>query len=206
MPVTVPTVDDFTGVDATTLTTPPRAGLPWKVNPDGAGPYPSYQLAGNQARPDAAGGWIYFDSTYGPNCQAAFLVPVLPGGTGVVEIGIRLINLGTLSLSGYYGGVNPGLSTFYVGRMDNDVPTTLNSQAGAFTDGDEVAVECSGSTISVMRNGVAMASTVDATYSQAGGAYIYTDGTVVRLDNFRFGNTVEAGRFPNPGFPLAVAA
>lgn len=188
MPIYAPIVDAFTGSDGTSLTTPARSGFPWVTNPDGSA-QPSYQIQSNRMTPDSAGGWIYWDVVTPANHQAAITVPVLPGGSGVVEIETRVINIGTATWSGYAVGVTPGAGSnqFYITRYDSGAGTTLATATSTFSANDELGVECIGSRIAVLKNGVEVTSATDTTYSSAGRAVIYSDGTTVRLDDWRIG-------------------
>ncbi len=82
--------------------------------------------------------------------------------------------------------------TYVLGKMVDDTPTTLKTGTAAFVVGDTIEIECEGTTIRGLINGILVDSATDATLA-SGKPGIIVKNSLIEGDNWEGGNLVAGG-------------
>ena len=167
----------------------------WVDSPDGA-TYGGIRRVSNQLASVSGDSWDYFDTSYGADQECYFLVPVLPGGSGVITVDFRLNPVGSTAVDGYEIEVRPDLSRIRVYLLENDGLTQIGTNIDqAFSAGDGIGVQAIGDTFEVFYSSgggaySSLGTRTDSTYNQAGYLGTYLADSTVRLGDFNGGTYV----------------
>jgi len=193
-------LDNFNRAD--TATNPPSSS--WSTGVFG-GTLRGHRVVSNQCAEYNVGAGDYYSwwnvQTFGPDCEAYLTVATKPALFGYVGVGVRATTPGVNTCDGYEieWRTLSGTDEMYLYRVDNRVYTLLGSAvAREITDGDQLHLRASGTTLEINVNGSSVATRTDSTYTTAGYLYVYTKDTTVRFDDFGGGNLV-VSETPTPG-------
>lgn len=192
MPFTTPILDNFNRANG-------DAGANW-TDLLGALDINSNQGAGNTTQNVS-----YWNvRTYGANMEAWIEVPTKPADTALMDIGVRIADVGSIAtVDGYSARVAPvsGTDVLSLQRITNGAGTTLASVNQEFASGDSLGIRAVGSRIELWwRSGSGlwqlMTTATDSTYTAGGYISLTIVGTTCRVDNFAGGDSNHSLFYP----------
>lgn len=182
-------LDDFTRADANNL------GSSWTDR----SVQDHLEINGNRVAENGSGnfGSSYWNvATYGPDCEAYYSVPVLPGGSNYVRLYLRLTSPGVAGETGYMAQWNNSSGLIITRENSKESFTNLSSDSAArFVADDQIGFSAVGSTLTVYKNGTAVLTATDSTYSSAGYLAIGMRSWSGRIDDFGGGTIVTPSAF-----------
>lgn len=185
---TTPVLTTFAGADENPLSE--GGNWPANVDTDDA----DLQILSNQAAGTGAGiNSMYWTTTYGPDCEVYVTVPTVGAGDVASLVYLRIAGQGTATPDGYQARVIMDFGSPHVcliNRMDDGAFTQLgaNVEDGTWSNGDQLGMSAIGSTLALYRNGTALGTRTDATYSAAGKLGLGCTTTTPRFDSFGGGS------------------
>lgn len=106
-------------------------------------------------------------------------------GASVFNLLLRISTTGT-GANGYIGQVNDILSLFRIIRLDGGSELVLNTAASTISGGDTYTFEARNNTLTLKRNGAAVVTHSDSSYSNIGfqGLGAYSTANTLALDDW----------------------
>lgn len=189
---TVPIVDDFNRADENPatgfVTIPTLSGV---------------QVVSNQLKGTALQNAAYFNTQYSADMETACEVGTVPGEGGIIEIGIRAKDVGSITTVDGYSvryTVAAGTDTISIVKTTDGTPSVLTTFNQEVVSGDEFGIKGLGTLIMAWYKSVSglwtlLGSVADSTYQVGGYPTVVIVSTVASINNLRAGNAAP--------FPLA---
>lgn len=174
-------------------------GTNWSNDPFGWGAN-TLTINTNQVGASVAQASQYWNvSDYGPDCEVAIDVPVVPSAGKRMSIYARADTTGHNGYELlYYDGIGFRLFSVTAGietQLGGDIAWTLNNT-------DKFGLRCIGSSIEAwvytasLSDWTRLAVRTDTTYNSAGKFAVYIEDTTTRIDNFRGGSISSVWQLP----------
>lgn len=158
----------------------------------------NFRVVSNQLQGISLQNAAYFNATtYSANCETACDLGTLPGAGGLVEIGLRGKDIGSVTTVDGYSLrmtiVDAGTDTFTLYRTDNGVSTSLGTFNQEVASGDSMGIRAAASLIEAWYkpaagNWTRLGTATDSTYTAGGYATLVVVSTTATIDNFRAGD------------------